>query len=135
MKKLKGMLKAFNESKFVYLTTTSKEDKKRTRPMTNFNKSPYKPMWFPSFKDTRKIRDIRYNSLVTISFPAKEWNTWYKIEGEASEASWEEVKEKWKWWLLEWVPEKERKPLLYDNPFTDRSIIWVKPIKSVLSDN
>ncbi len=133
MENIVGMQEAFKESKFVYFTTINKEGEKNSRPMTNFNESPYEPMWFPSFKETKKIYDIRNNPNVVISFPTKEPNTWYKIEGEASEAPWEEVKEKWKWWLLEWVPESERKPLLYDDPFTDRSIIWVKPVKCARS--
>ena len=135
MEKIEGMKKSFNESKFVYFSTTSKEGEKNTRPMTNFNESPYEVMWFPSYKETKKIHDIRNNSLVTISFPAKEPNTWFQIEAEASEGSWEDVKKKWKWWLLEWIPENEKKPSLEDNPFRDRSIIWIKPIKAVLSDN
>jgi general stress protein 26 len=138
MEKIHGMQKAFKEAKFVYLITTSKEGEKRTRPMTNFNKSPYEPMWFPTFTDTtftdtRKIRDIRHNPLATISFPAKKWNSWYNIEGEADEASRKEVQEKWKWWILEWVPKKERKPLLYDKSLTGRSIIWINPVKAELT--
>jgi general stress protein 26 len=132
MENIVGMQEAFKESKLVYLTTINKEGEKNSRPMTNYNESPYEPMWFPSFKETKKINDIRNNPKVVISFPAEKPNTWYKVEGEASEAPWEEVKENWKWWLLEWVPESERKPLQYDDPFTDRSIIWVKPVKGVL---
>ena len=135
MEKIEGMLEWFAESKFLYLSTINKEGNKNTRPMINFNKTPYEPMWFPSFKETRKIYDIRHNSQVIISFPAKEPNTWYEIEGEAREAPWEEVKEKWKWWLLEWIPDSKRKPLLHDDPSTDRSIIWVEPKKATLSED
>ncbi len=78
--------------------------------------------------NSRKANQIRNNPNVVISFPAKEPNTWYKVEGEASEASWEEVKTKWKWWLLEWVPEGERKPLLSDNARAcSQNIITFKP--------
>ena len=129
------MQKAFQGAKLVYITSTSKIGDKHTRPMTNFNTSPYEPMWFPSFKYTRKMDDIKNNSQVTISFPTKEIDTWFKINGNASEASWEEVQEKWKWWFLEWVPEKDKKPLHYDDPFLDRSIIWVKPVKAWISDS
>ena len=130
MEKIEGMQKAFKEAKFVFLITTNEEGETRTRPMTNFNESPYESMWFPTFTDTRKIRDIRHNSLVTISFPADERHTWYNIEGQAHEASRKEVQEKWKWWILEWVPRKEKKPLLHDNSLTGKSIIWIKPIKA-----
>jgi hypothetical protein len=68
--------------------------------------------------------------MVTISFPAEERNNWYNIEGKADEASRKEVQEKWKWWILEWVPRKERKPLLHDNSLTGRSIIWIKPTRA-----
>jgi len=137
MNKLEGMQKAFNESKQVFLTTTNKEGETRRRAMTNYNESPYEPMWFPSFKDTQKIRDIENNPEVIISFHAEATGKWYKVKGHASLAPWEEVKKSWKWWFLEWVPEVERKnhELKYDDPFTDRSIIWVKPKEAVIEDN
>jgi general stress protein 26 len=134
MEEIYGMLEAFRGAKLVYLTTTGKTGGKHTRPMTNFNTSPYESMWFPSFKNTRKIEDIKHNSNVTISFPTKEVNTWFKINGEASEASREEVLQKWRWWFLEWIPESDKKPLHYDDPFLDRSVIWVKPVKAWISN-
>ena len=76
-----------SKSKNVFLTITSKNGEKKTRPMTNYNDSPYEDMWFPSFKDTRKVKDIESNSKVTISFPADEENTLYKVEGIARFAS------------------------------------------------
>ena len=127
MQKIEGMQEAFRESKQVYLTTTSEKGEKKTRPMTNYNKSPYEEMWFPSFRDTRKIKDIMKNSEVIISFPGEEENKWYKIRGTARLVPWEEVRKKWRWWLLEWVPEEDKRPLRYDDPFLDRSIIWIKP--------
>jgi hypothetical protein len=33
------------------------------------------------------------------------------------------------------LPDKERKSLQYDNPFTNRSIIWIKPLKAMIVDN
>ena len=136
MNKLEGMQEAFNESKQVFLTTTNKEAETRRRPMTNYNESPYEPMWFPSFKETQKIRDIEANPEVEISFHAEETRKWYKIKGKARLAPFEEVQKIWKWWFLEWVPEEERSKheLRYDNPFTDRSIIWVDPIEATISD-
>jgi general stress protein 26 len=133
MKKLEGMLWAFKEAKQVLLTTNSGCET-RTRAMTNFNKSPYEPMWFPSFKDTRKIEDIKGNPLVVVSFPSKEKGKWYQIKGKAKLASWKEVREIWRWWLLEWLPLEERRPLRYDDPFLDRAIIWVEPVEATIGE-
>ena len=131
------MLEAFKESKQVFLTTTSKDGVKSTRPMTNYNKSPYVSMWYPSFKATQKIKDVTENPEAVIRFPAEEENKWFHVQGNARLAPWEEVKESWKWWYLEWVPEKDRNKyeLHYDDPFIDRSIIWIDPVKSEISDS
>lgn len=136
MNKLEGMHEAFKEAKQVFLTTTSKEGVTKTRAMTNYNDSPYEPMWFPSFKDTQKIQDIGANPVVVISFPAEEPGKWYRVTGKARLAPWEEVKKIWKWWFLEWIPEEDRKDrmLMYDDPFTDRSLIWIKPTEAIIGD-
>jgi len=136
MKQLEGMHEAFKEAKQVFLTTTSKDGETKTRAMTNYNESPYESMWYPSFKDTQKVRDIENNPEVVISFPAEETGKWYKIKGTATLASFDEVQKTWKWWFLEWVPEEERSKheLRYDNPFTDRSIIWIDPTDATISD-
>ena len=136
MKRLEGMQEAFNESKQVFLTTKSKDGESRRWAMTNYNESPYESMWFPSFKDTRKIRDIEANPEVVISFHAEETRKWYKIKGKARLAPFSEVQKTWKWWFLEWVPEEERSKheMHYDDSFTDRSIIWVDPVESKISD-
>lgn len=137
MKNIEGMLEAFKESKQVFLTTTSKDGVKSTRPMTNYNKSPYEPIWFPSFKGTQKIMDVTENPEVVVSFPSEEENKWFRVYGSARLAPWDEVKESWVWWYLEWVPEKDRNKyeLHYDDPFIDRSIIWIDPVKSEISDS
>ena len=136
MEKIEGMHEAFKRSKQVFLTTTSKDGKKSTRPMTNYNESTYESMWYPSFKGTQKIRDVSENPDVIISFPTDEEGKWYRIYGKAKLAPWEEVKESWKWWYLEWVPEEDRNKLelRFDNPFTDRSIIWIDPVSAEIND-
>jgi general stress protein 26 len=134
MKKLEGMLEAFKEAKLVFLTTSS-NNKTHTRPMTNYNESPYISMWFPSFRDTKKIDDIKTNPSVVVSFPAKKEGMWFRVNGKAKLAPWEEVKEMWRWWLLDWLPEEKRRPLQYDNPFLDRAIIWIEPIEATLGDS
>ena len=131
------MHEVFKGSKQVFLTTKSKEGQPSSRPMTNYNESPYEPMWFPSFKGTQKIKDVSENPDVVVIFPAEEEEKWYHIKGKASLAPWEEVKESWKWWYLEWVPEEDRnkRDLRYDDPFTDRSIIWIDPVSAEIKDS
>ncbi|MHA1938509.1 MAG: pyridoxamine 5'-phosphate oxidase family protein [Candidatus Thorarchaeota archaeon] len=137
MYKIEGMHEAFRESKQVFLTTTSKEGISKTRAMTNYNDSPYKSMWYPSFKDTQKVKDIDDNPEVVISFPGNEKGKWYRVKGIAKLATWEEVQESWKWWYLEWVPEEDRGKyeLKHDGPFTDRTIIWIDPLEAELGEN
>ena len=129
MNKITGLSEAFEEAKQVFLTTYDKNGEPSTRPMTNYNHSPYEPMWFASFLETRKVEEIKGNPEVVVSFPAEEVGKWYRVNGKAHLASWEEVRDNWKWWYLEWVPveERDKYALHYDNPFTDRTIIWVKP--------
>jgi general stress protein 26 len=132
MNTIEGMLEAFKESKQVFLTTSNKKGESKTRAMTNYNDTPYEPMWFPSFLDTQKVKDINENPDVIISFPSDVRDKWYKVKAKARLAPWEEVKKDWKWWYLEWVPEKDRGKfeLRYDNPFTDRTIIWIEPVEA-----
>jgi general stress protein 26 len=137
MNTIDGMHEVFKESKQVFLTTSNKKGESKTRAMTNYNESPYEPMWFPSFLDTQKVRHIKENSKVIISFPSNQQGKWYKVKGNAKLASWEEVNDNWKWWYLEWVPEKDRGKfeLRYDNPFTDRTIIWIEPVEAYMGDS
>jgi general stress protein 26 len=137
MEKIEGMHEAFREAKQVFLTTTSKEGVSKTRAMTNYNDSPYESMWYPSFKDTQKIRDIADNPEVVISFPGKKRYKWYRVKGTARLAPWEEVQESWKWWYLEWVPEEDRGKyeLKFDDPFIDRTIIWIDPLEAEIGDS
>ena len=130
------MQKSFRESKQVFLTTYNKQGESETRPMTNYNESPYEHMWFPSFMDTQKIRDIKENKDVIISFPTNERDKWYRVKGKASLAPWQEVQKNWKWWYLEWVPEKARGKYMlhYDDSFTDRTIIYIIPVEASISN-
>ena len=95
MNELEGMKEAFRESKQIFFTTTNKSGESHTRPMTNYNESPYQPMWFPSFLETQKVEDVKANSDVVISFPTDERGKWYRIKGNAKLAPWEEVHDKW----------------------------------------
>lgn len=136
MNNIQGMAQAFKESKQVFLTTRNSEGESKTRPMTNYNESPYESMWFPSFMDTQKIRDIKENPEVVISFPSTVRDKWYRVKGKARLAPWEEVRDNWKWWYLEWVPKEDRGKymLRYDHSFTDRTIIWVDPTDAELAN-
>ena len=137
MNTIEGMLEVFKESKQVFLTTSNTKGESKIRAMTNYNDSPYEPMWYPSFLETQKVRDIKENPEVIISFPSDVQGKWYKVKGNARLAPWKEVNKNWKWWYLEWVPEKDRGKfeLRYDNPFTDRTIIWIEPFEAYIDDS
>ena len=66
MNKIKGMVDEFKRAKLVYLTTFSEDGYKRNRAMTNYNEDPYEMLWFPTFKKTKKVNDIRKNPKVLI---------------------------------------------------------------------
>jgi len=72
---------------------------------------------------------------VVVYFLSSEERKWYPVVGAARFAFWDEVREMWRWWLLEWLPEEDRRPLRYDNPLLDRSIIWVEPREASLKDH
>jgi general stress protein 26 len=60
MNEIKGMAEAFKEARVVYLTTF-RDGEVRSRQMTNLNEDPYRMMWFPTYRDTRKVEDIGKN--------------------------------------------------------------------------
>lgn len=131
MQKIPGLDEAFKNAKVVFMTTYE-GNKEHTRQMTNFNEELDELIWFPTERDTRKVKDINKNSKVLLTFPAKKHGEYYEIEGEASLASEEEVLEKWEWWWLYWHPaQKERFwfPRRHDNR---RVIINIKPLKAKL---
>jgi general stress protein 26 len=131
MNEIKGMSEEFKNARIVYLTTFSEKDDRRNRPMTNFNDDPYRMMWFPSFKETRKVDDIRRNPRVVITFPSSKEGEFYEIEGKAEFEDDEVVKRKWKWWYLSWIPDEEyRYRITTDAPITNRVIINVYPLSA-----
>ena len=130
MNKMEGLEEAFKNAKEVFLTTFDRDGKEKTRAMTNFNEDPYSVMWFPTEKDTRKVKDIEGNPRVLLTIPCDTCGFFYEIEGEA-EFEDPEVVEKWKWWYLSWRPTQRRRfwfPPTMDDP--KRVIINVHP-KSV----
>ncbi len=131
MNEIEGMKEAFSNAKIVFLTTLGENDEERTRQMTNYNDSPYEAMWFPTFKETRKIEDIKQNSKVMITFPDPIEGRFFEIIGEAELASDTYVRENWKWWYLFWHPSRAEKfSFRSDAPFTNRAIIKVNPIEA-----
>lgn len=131
MNEIKGMREEFKSARLVYLTTFSEGGDRRSRPMTNFNDDPYGIMWFPSFKETRKVEDIKRNPKVVVTFPSSEEDEFYEIEGRAEFEGDEVVSRKWKWWYLSWVPDVEyQHRITTDAPITNRVIINVHPLSA-----
>ncbi len=58
MEKIPGIDDAFKKAKVVFMTTYN-GDKENTRQMTNYNDNPYDTIWFPTERDTQKVRDIK----------------------------------------------------------------------------
>ena len=128
MNKIKGMREEFKWARLVYFTTFSENGRKRNRAMTNYNEDPYEMMWFPTFKETKKVEDIKKNPKVLITFPSSKKGEFYEIEGIAKLEDDEVVRDKWKWWYLYWIPDNEfRFRITTDAPITNRAIINVYP--------
>lgn len=72
--------------------------------MTNFNDNPYEMRWFPTYRNTRKVEDIKKNPRVLITFPSSKENEFYEIEGRAEIEDERVTARKWKWWYLYWHP-------------------------------
>ncbi len=127
MNEIKGMKEAFEKAKVVFLTTY-KDGKENSRQMTNFNTDPYTVMWFSTYRNTEKVKDIEMNSEVLVTFPSFNEGEFYEIACKAEFASEGEVTSKWKWWYLYWHPHQRHRfwfPSGTYNP--DRVIINVYP--------
>ncbi len=130
MERSKEFEEAFKEAKMVYLTTYSKDGDENTRPMTNYSESPYELIWFPTEKDTQKVKDIQHNPKVKILVPSRKRGFYYEIEGKAEFEDQEVVNQKWQWWYLSWRPTQKRWfwfPAGLDDD--KRTIINIKPEK------
>jgi general stress protein 26 len=108
MKEIEGMLEDFRQARIVQLTTF-KDGEERSRPMTNLNEDPYKMMWFPTYRDTRKVEDIEKDPSVLLTFPSSKEGEYYEIEGRAEFESEAVTAEKWQWWYLYWHPAQRRR--------------------------
>ena len=130
MDELKGLEDAFKKAKVLFMTTYG--EKKNSRQMTNYNANPYTQLWFPTERDTQKVKDIKGNNAITLTFPGANRGEFYEIEGEASFASDEEVRAKWEWWWLYWHPAQRDRFWFPRENDERRVIINVKPVKAKL---
>jgi len=105
-------------------------DKENTRQMTNFNEDPYIQFWFPTDRDTKKVKDIKTNPKVLITFPSGKRGEFFEIEGEASFADQREVEEKWEWWWLYWHPSQKDRFWFPPSKDDRRVLINIQPKKA-----
>jgi len=131
MKKSPGLDEAFKKAKVVFMTTFN-GDKERTRQMTNYNDELDEQIWFPTEKDTRKVKDIKKNNKVLITFPAGKKGEYFEVTGEASFASDDEVLQKWEWWWLYWHPAQKDRFWFPREKDERRVIINIKPTEARL---
>lgn len=100
-----------------------------SRPMTNFNDNPYSTMWFPTYNDTQKVRDLENDPKTLIIYPGADEDEFYEIEGHSSFADRTTVEEKWVWWYLYLHPEmKDMFWFSGTGDHTRRCIIDVHPV-------
>jgi general stress protein 26 len=104
MEHIEGLESSFVEAKTVILTTFGIDGEKHERPMANLNKSPYNAMDFTTYKNTRKVEDIKQNSLVLITFPGRAEGEYFEISGRAEFEPDAVVQEKWEFWYSEMHP-------------------------------
>ncbi len=110
MNKIEGMDEDFKNARVVYVTTIGERGKQFHRPMTNYNEDPYSTIWFATFRQTNKVEQITKNPRIKITFPSNREGDMYEITGSATLAPEEEVRQKWKWWMLFWHPEFAKYP-------------------------
>lgn len=131
MEKPPGLDDAFKKAKVVFMTTY-RGDKENTRQMTNYNEDLGGVIWFPTEKDTKKVKDIKDNNKILLTFPASKRGEYYEIEGEASLAPEEEVQAKWEWWWLYWHPSQKNRFWFPREHDERRVIINIEPKKARL---
>ncbi len=135
MERSKEFEDSFKEAKMVYLITYDEDDGENSRPMTNYSEDPYEQIWFPTDKETQKVKDIKNNPRVKVLVPSKKKGFYYEIEGNAEFEDQEVVNQKWQWWYLSWRPNQRRwfwfPPGLNEDK---RTIINIKPTGIKLVD-
>lgn len=133
MQRDKDFEEDFKKAKMVYLVTYDEKGEENTRPMTNYSENPYAEIWFPTEKDTQKIKDIKNDPRVKVLVPSRNRVFYHQIEGEAELENSEVVAERWEWWYLSWRP-TQRKWFWFPPGLDEdnRAIIKIKPEKMLL---
>ena len=109
MDKLPGLAENFKRSRVVFLTTFTEKGEEHSRKMTNLNEDPYAKIWFPTYTNTRKVKEVKTTPRALVTFPSAMEGEYYEIEGRAEVETGEEVEKKWFWWYLYWRPEQKNR--------------------------
>ena len=104
MEHIEGLEDSFTKAKTVILTTFGVNGEKHERPMVNVNKSPFQAMEFTTYKNTRKVEDIKNNSEISFKFPERVDSEYFEISGRAEFESDAIVQERWEFWYSEMHP-------------------------------
>ena len=131
MNEIAGLSDAFKEAKAVYFTTFNNGEE-RSRLMTNLNTNPYRMIWFPTERNTRKVGDIEKDPKVLITFPSLNEGAYYEIEGRAELEEDSVTAEKWQWWYLYWRPGQRNRFWFPGGHDPNRVIINVHPVSAKL---
>jgi general stress protein 26 len=109
MMEIPGLLEGFKKARVVFLTTYTDVGEEHNRKMTNLNEDPYSSMWFPTYTNTTKVKEVSRNPKAFITFPAEKRGEFYEIEGKADVETGDEVERKWFWWYLYWRPSQRNR--------------------------
>ena len=132
MKEIPGLRDSFKKAKIVFLTTFSETGEEHSRQMTNLNEDPSTIIWFPTYKNTKKVREITNNPKVLITFPGENQKEFFEIEGDAKIETGKQVEEKWFWWYLYWRPSQRNRFWFPPGNHPDWVIINISPISAKL---
>lgn len=132
MKEIPGLRDSFKKAKIVFLTTFSETGEEHSRQMTNLNEDPFTIIWFPTYKNTKKVSEIINNPKVLITFPGENQKEFFEIEGDAKIETGKQVEEKWFWWYLYWRPSQRNRFWFPPGNHPDWVIINISPISAKL---
>ncbi len=104
LKKLSGMIKSV---RIAMMTTTTKDDCLRSRPMatqeTPFENDEY--LWFFTSRDSGKVEEIEEDHQVNLAYSSTDDNTYVSISGRASTVrDQNKIDELWSPMLKAWFP-------------------------------